>query len=253
MPQTYLERYLAGEYRAVWDELTALGQAVRQHKYIFEALAVARETMRRVRFNTERLVERLQTLGYQFEGIPYQPPTAETLDQLELFEENIGLLPLSLRALYETVGEIDLRESFTRKSRTILTVEKLVKGLSWAYSDALVVFPVAAAIEEYHEWQSFVEVDGPEEAGPFQVPIAPDALHKANVSGGAPYGIKMPNEGMDGLLLEGDEEEWHHTTFVNYLRICFKWGGFPGWERFQGHPSFPATQLAFLTEGLLDF
>lgn len=79
-----------------------------------------------------------------------------------------------------------------------------------------------AAIEEYQEWESYVEVDGPEEAGLFAIPIAPDALHKANVSGGGPYGLLFPNNGMDGLLLEGDEPEWHHTSFVNYLRICFK-------------------------------
>jgi hypothetical protein len=37
----------------------------------------------------------------------------------------------------------------------------------------------------------------------------------------------VPNDGIDGQLLW----ERHLTTFVNYLRICFRWGGFPGWDR----------------------
>jgi hypothetical protein len=42
--------------------------------------------------------------------------------------------------------------------------------------------------------------------------------------------------------------EWHKTTFVNYLRITFRWGGFPGWER-DSNP--PHEAIARLTEGLI--
>ena len=56
---------------------------------------------------------------------------------------------------------------------------------------------------------------------------SPDYLHKANVSGGTPYGIAIPNPGADGLL----RWEPHQTTFVNYLRIAFRLGGMPGWQR----------------------
>jgi hypothetical protein len=58
-------------------------------------------------------------------------------------------------------------------------------------------------------------------------PIAPDEYHKDNVSGGAPDEIHLPNSAMDAEL----ENEWHETSFVEYLRVCFKWGGFPGFER----------------------
>jgi hypothetical protein len=48
--------------------------------------------------------------------------------------------------------------------------------------------------------------------------------------------------------------EWHKTTFVNYLRITFRWAParvrkrFPGWER-DSNP--PHEAIARLTEGLL--
>ncbi len=50
--------------------------------------------------------------------------------------------------------------------------------------------------------------------GPFTIDLGPDWLHKANVSGGPPYGMEVPNFGVDGLLLW----EPHQTIFVNYLR-----------------------------------
>jgi len=46
---SYLERYTNGEYEQVWDDLLALGAKVREGQVYPDALAVARETMRRVR------------------------------------------------------------------------------------------------------------------------------------------------------------------------------------------------------------
>jgi hypothetical protein len=60
---SYLERYQAGEHEQVWAELYALGTAVREEPLYGDALAVARETMRRARYNIETLIPRLQTLG----------------------------------------------------------------------------------------------------------------------------------------------------------------------------------------------
>jgi hypothetical protein len=64
---TYLERYLNGEHEQVWNELIALGDQVRQEPHYSDALAVARETMQRSRRNIEKLYQRLQDLGYQFD------------------------------------------------------------------------------------------------------------------------------------------------------------------------------------------
>jgi hypothetical protein len=42
--------------------------------------------------------------------------------------------------------------------------------------------------------------------------------------------------------------EAHKLTFVEYLRLSFQWGGFPGWEKYENRPE---KELAFLREGLL--
>jgi hypothetical protein len=72
-------------------------------------------------------------------------------------------------------------------------------------------------IDSEYDWQHDEGLITPER--PFQVPFAPDYLHKADISGGLPYGIAVPNAGVDGLVL-GDI---HQTTFTNYLRIAFRW------------------------------
>ena len=58
------------------------------------------------------------------------------------------------------------------------------------------------------------------------------------------YSIALPNAGADAAL----QGEKHNTTFVNYLRLAFRWGGFPGWEQ---EARRPERELKFLTEGLL--
>jgi hypothetical protein len=71
MSMNYLQRYLRGEYEQVWDELLSLGAAVREEEVYPEALAVARETMQRVRHNIEMLIQRLIRIGFVF-GYDYQ-------------------------------------------------------------------------------------------------------------------------------------------------------------------------------------
>jgi hypothetical protein len=128
-------------------------------------------------------------------------------------ETMIGLMPLALRAWFEEVGQVDLNGTHPE--------------WSFEYPDPLVVqAPVEFIRSEYEEW-SFDRVTEWDHGSTFEVPVAPDYLHKANVSGGAPYGLTAPNPGADGLLL------WkpHQTTFVNYLHIAFAMGGMPGWQR----------------------
>ena len=60
---SYFERYLAGERVEVWNELIALGEAVRTPPLLDEALAVAREIVRRAKYNLGLLQQRLLDLG----------------------------------------------------------------------------------------------------------------------------------------------------------------------------------------------
>jgi hypothetical protein len=103
--------------------------------------------------------------------------------------------------------------------------------------DPLVVFPIEEVLEEID--QGLEEGDG-------LVTIAPDDLHKADTSGGDPYQVAVPDLGADGKLLN----ERHRLFFVDYLRLCFRFGGFPGYEGIdRGIP----TEIATLSEGLVEF
>jgi hypothetical protein len=62
---------------------------------------------------------------------------------------------------------------------------------------------------------------------PCNLDLAPDCLHKANISGRAPYGIELPYLGADPVFVH----EEHGLAFVDYLRLAFRWGGFPRLER----------------------
>ncbi|WP_225896568.1 hypothetical protein [Amazonocrinis nigriterrae] len=66
MPQqSFLSRYLAGDHENVWKELQALDEIVEQ-PLRNDALAVARETMRRVKINLKMILHCLKKLGFQF-------------------------------------------------------------------------------------------------------------------------------------------------------------------------------------------
>ena len=116
----YVQRYVNGEYEQVWKELLALGADVRKEPHYSLARRVADETMRRVRTNCERLVDRLQTLGYNF-GVyqdgstgyyspgPLVPPDAASRADMATLEDGMGPLPLSLMAFWDQVGSVDFR------------------------------------------------------------------------------------------------------------------------------------------------
>jgi hypothetical protein len=194
--------------------MTSLGGDLRSDGgALAEAIAVARETMVRARRNVERLIEALPSLGFEFESDPLADPPADAAAQLDALEAEIGLLPLALRIWFEEVGRVNLNGAHPE--------------WSFDYPDPLVVdAPVEYVRSEYEAWAADRGTEW-DRGMTFEVPVAPDYLHKADVSGGAPYGLAVPNGGADGLLLW----EPHQTTFVNYLRIAFRMGGMPGWQK----------------------
>jgi hypothetical protein len=194
--------------------MTSLGPHLRADETaLTEALSVARETMRRARLNVERLIERLPAFGFQFEAEPLVNPPRDAAQQLDMLEAQIGVLPVALRAWFEEVGQVNLNGSH--------------QDWAFEYADPLVVdAPTEYIRSEYEHWSAYRGTECDRRSS-FEIPLAPDYLHKANVSGGMPYGIRVPDSAADALLLW----EPHQTTFVNYLRIAFATGGMPGWQR----------------------
>ena len=226
---TLLERYISGEYKEVWAEMVAGTDKYGQLITHSDAERVATETMRRVRANLETIVERLTAIGYEFgvypDGDPlYQPhaPLGETQGANEKIDQMtalVGTMPLSLRAFYQQVGSVCLAGRFP---------DEADKTINWGM-DALWVEPLdlERLEREFADWQDAIEEQSEEESEPFCWNFSPDDFHKDNTSGGEPYFIVFPCHSADALV-EGD---WHHTTFVDYLRICLEWSGFPGFAR----------------------
>lgn len=208
----YLERYRNGEYEQVWRELQDLGANVRDEPYFTQAQEVAAETMQRVRRNCERIISRLQGLGYIFgtfpdgtrrsyRAAPLTLPSKRMQATCQELESEAGTLPLSLVAFWREVGAVDL----------------VGMHPSWPDGlDPLVVDPPEGPLSDLYD----------EGEGVF-VALAPDDLHKDNVSGGDPYGLQLPDSSADFPFMY----ERHDLLFVPYLRLAIlRWGGFPGLE-----------------------
>jgi len=98
--------------------------------------------------------------------------------------------------------------------------------------DPLCVDPPANAAHLFDAWKDQRAGVDPELVGPFNLDLAPDHLHKANTSGGAPYAIELPFLGADPVFAN----EAHELPLVDYLRLCFRWAGFPRLERHADRP-----------------
>jgi hypothetical protein len=269
--ETFLDRYLAGQHEVVWQELQAYGGEVMTQPLFEDAWAVARETMRRIRYNLFDLaVPRLRNLGYNFGyelvkppdnnlgaleqfasaqewigGQPplHTPPEVDGMSHILAFNDLTGGVPLSLHAFWQEIGGVNFmgfHPIWNREVNTHRHSQQTIMGF-----DPIFVY----AFDENHftdfaEWQDAVNCRYVN--GNYQLVVAPDHYHKMNVSGGPPYTIELPNQTADAVLCH----EWHNTTFINYLRICCQFGGLPGLERIQ---DILTKELAEIRVGMLAF
>ncbi|KAF3889286.1 MULTISPECIES: hypothetical protein [Nostocales] len=131
--QTFFYRYLAGDRESVWKELQALGEIV-EPSLKADALAVARETMRRAKLNLEIIVHRLKKLGFEFSQ-PEQvivPVQSQTLQLLDDVEQQWGTLPFSVRAWYECIHSVELFASKPISKDLIESLEPTAIALSFS-------------------------------------------------------------------------------------------------------------------------
>jgi hypothetical protein len=224
----WLSRYRDGGREQVWQELRQLGGAVRESPWAHEAQLVCDEMAHRARHNIELIVERLTEDGYRFhrnddEETPRQPhipPTPGAAAHADwLLERFGGAVPMTLLSWVRIVGDVWLVGTHPRWE-TSSSADPLVVQVEGSH------YPQGRPIrdhfdEEWTDWQKDHE-DDPGSAGLFVLPLAPDMLHKANVSGGGPYGMVLPDGCADGLF------RWETTMpFVSYLNWVFSEGGFP--------------------------
>jgi hypothetical protein len=207
-----------------------------------EALEAARVVMRRVRENIEAIVDRLNSRSYQFEfpDHVYRPPPAEARSWADELAGRGVFLPIAFQAWMEVVGTVVLMGTDPAWHKC----GRSGKDAIW-YTDPLVVDgDFESLVREFEGWKFRAEKFGFEETGPFAIPFSPDDLHKAGVSGGAPYSLRADRPSVDGLVLN----ERHGFSFVAYLRHAFEWGGFPGFEIIDDRP---VDFLRAMREGLV--
>ena len=148
--------------------------------------------------------------------------------QLGVLEREVGLLPLSLRAFYQEVGGVN----FVGWNEEAEIFDPLVV---YAFDRELVEGPDEEPPGDSDDWaDGYREEEQPLPEEYYHVVIAPDLYHKANMSGGSPYEIRISKTATADAILLNEE---HHTTFVNYLRLCFR--GRKGTHRNAWFPSSP--------------
>ena len=202
----------------------------------------------------------------------YRPPLPDAVERIAELEALAGALPITLRAWYEVVGSVNFigtappqwrdlgyqgyqgeaykqfeqahprptREEWRQFEREHPEFRKALAA-EGIYLDPLTVVPIEITIL----MSDFGDPDN-DRAEPAQarVGIAPDWYHKYFISGGGPYFVTTPCLAADAPL----EGMWFEATFVEYLRACFRWAGFPGLAH---APKPPLDDIATLTRDLL--
>lgn len=171
------------------------------------------------------LVKRLNERGFEFEcpAEVFPGPEDGAAAAIARIEREVGAVPLALRLFWQRVGSVNFCGSHAEWQGN-------------EYPDPLVVYPPSAAIDELEQFLADRE-ERLRCSLPFLVPVAPDALHKEDVSGGMWYNVNVPALADDPPL----NDEPHHTTLVGYLELAVQWGGFPGLS--DGPGTWPIAEL----------
>ena len=258
----FYERYQNGECREVWKELIRLGPSVRNDPHATDALAVAYETMRRVEANVRILVGRLHAIGFQFatdqsdweerkqraeSALAMNPPVSElglrsphVRRALEMMEAAKGMLREQLQTAKNQRRNQSVRAHVPPTKSTAKLVRRLERKVGTLPLSLRAFYEVVGSVDFIGKHSNLTP-----SGGPFS-PDPTDDIHKAGESGGEPYEIAVPDERADGELLN----ERHEVFFVEYLRIAFRFGGFPGYE---GYDQDLPREIEDLQKGLLEF
>lgn len=172
-------------------------------------------------------------------------PTA--LARLEAFERQFGALPLSVRAWYEVVDTVNFVGSCRSWEHMLGQLaansmqddfEKDIHGSS-RHPLALLA-PLAV-----YRLEVLRNAADATHAQTYRLPLLPDSESLyAEIPQPSPRSFDFPAHSADAVL----QSNLASTTFVEYLRGCFQFGGFPGWKTIDTRPG---QEIAALTADLL--
>jgi hypothetical protein len=227
---TLYDRYINGETEQVYQDIYALGHDAFLPANLTDIEKVLTETFRRVAFNLDIIYEELKSINYLFKTEPdynFEKPlhkplhdTDILLQQLDKAVKPFGFVPLSLKYFYKIVGGVNFVWDYETS-----------EDFMWEMADPIQIASLDAVIEAVTEewWQEDMQqyVDD-EDFGHAFIDLAADDLHKDNTSGGQAYSIQITKTpSIDSNFMN----EPNDTTFINYLRICFEYCGFPSVTR----------------------
>jgi hypothetical protein len=223
----WLERYQGREREQVWHELRQYGQQVRDPGLAAEAQAVCDEMARRGRHNVEVIITRLRAQGYRFhnndeaqESVePLRPPGSEAAALADWLESTFGPVAMTVSSWLRLVGDVWLVGTHPGWPEMSAADPLVIELEGSRFPETSMRDFYQGELDAWREWST-----DDEDAGGFVLPVAPDRLHKANISGGAPYGFRIPDATTEGLFIRDVA-----MPFVAYLNWTFRHGGFPGY------------------------
>lgn len=226
----FYERYINGQTKQVYQDIYDLGQKAFLPENLPDIEKVLTETFQRVAYNLDIIYAELKTINYLFKTEPkynFEKPLHKPLPDTDILLEKLyqavkpfGFVPLSIICFYKIVGGVNFVWDFEAN-----------ENFMWDMADPIQVDSIDALVEIVTEkwWQEDIQqyVDD-ENFGCAFLDLAADDFHKDNVSGGQAYAIQITKE---PSVDSGFMNERHDTTFIDYLRICFEYCGFPGITR----------------------
>lgn len=220
----FLSRYRGGQFQEVWREFSKLPMA--DDALRLEAEAVADETMKRVARNADIVAQQLANAGWEaLTGELRNAPEADDQKFIASVEALTGApIPISLASFWKIVGGID----FVWNYEVDRYPPDLCESVDLVEADPLYISPVRHSLYHLELW--FEQPPDRAAGEPWFLDLAPDYLHKANISGGAAYGAELPVHWADFTFAN----ERHNLKFIDYLRLAFRWGGFPGLDEKTG-------------------
>lgn len=264
----YLTAYTQGNHAEVWNTIVQLGPDAYVHPYREAVYLVVAEAIQRVRSNLSHLVQRLQFLRYQF-AYPahvWIEPDRALLHDIDDVTQTYGALPLAVACWFRTIGQVNFMGNHPTLSRYTPSCAQAwdsatVSNLTIHSEPLVLTFDTAprndVAIDFYitpKERRILPVVHAAViDAAHATIDIAPDIYHKSGESGGGNLFLPLAeNNSVDGIMID-PAHTWTGTTFMDYLRVTFRYGGFPGFRFYEHDPAFPKQEIAFLTKDLLLF
>jgi hypothetical protein len=158
----------------------------------------------------------------------HRPSSDADLAELDEWVAEVGDLPAALLACLREVGGV----AFV--GDCVALKLGYHNDIAEAYAPLPDPLMLPGVLEMRYYWERHDE-DGADGVG-----FGPDAVHKANISGGT-VEIELPSRHADPVL--DGVEGCPGITLVDYLRLSIAYGGFPGWR---GYPTQAPPALTTL-------